>query len=400
MFVIQKHIKGFLLLWGAWGFFSSVCWADVSFEDWKHQFYEKAAAQGISAVQLSRFLQIKPYETAVKNDKNQAEFKKFLGDYLDSVVSTVRVVLGRGNFSNNEQLLNRISILTGVPPEIIVAIWGVETRYGVFTGKTPVMRALATLAYEGRRQDFFERELLALLKLIDNGDISSFDIKGSWAGGLGMPQFIPSSYLHHGVDYNNDGLVNLWHPEDALASIGNYLSNVGWQKDMGWGREVTLIDAFDYFLANDKVLRDLGTWQKLGVRNIAGQALSNSDIHARLFVPAGQFGPKFLLYENFDVIKRYNNSDAYALAVGLLSNRIIGKKGVVMPWPDNAKRATVNDMKMVQTALNAHGFDVGKIDGVFGSGTRRALQAYQLAKGSVADGFLTIALYRELVNKH
>ncbi len=379
--------------------FSSIAWAGTSFsgfDNWKQQFYQKAIYHHISEQQSSQILTLTPYEKAIKSDKSQAEFKKFLWNYLSTAVSNSRVSTGRAKLTANQTLLNNVSKRTGVSPQIITAIWGIETGYGSHTGNVPVMRSMATLAYEGRRRAFFENELLIALKLIDHGDIPSFNVKGSWAGGLGMSQFIPSSYQRYGVDYNGDGVVNLWQTADALASIGNYLSKSGWHPGYRWGKEVSLSDDFDYMNANAE-RKSLSQWKALGVREINGTALPDEPIMARLYVPAGQYGPKFLLYPNFDVIKRYNNSDSYALAVSLLSDRIIGRAGLQTHWPSNAKKMTVNDIKIVQTALNAYGFNVGKVDGIFGNGTRRALQAYQASKGLVADGFLTVELYRKLM---
>ncbi len=397
MSATKSYISLKIILWGLLVSFSNSSFAQSTFEEWKTDFYLKAANAGVSQTQLSQILELEPYQRAIKSDKNQAEFKKFLWDYLSSAVSYKRVLIGQQKFSYNENLLFDVQQRTGVSPYIIAAIWGVETSYGSYTGNVPVLRSMATLAYEGRRRQFFEEELLAILELIDNGDIADFSVKGSWAGGLGMGQFIPTSYLKYGVDYDGDGRVNLWQEEDALASIGNYLSNFGWVSGQAWGQEVTLLQGFNYLQANTKEKKALSEWNDLGVRDRYGNTLTNNSTMARLFVPAGKFGPKFLLYQNFDVIKRYNNSDSYALAVSLLSERISGEGGLVAPWPQNAKKTTANDIKIVQTALNSYGFDAGKVDGVFGNGTRRALQHYQASKGLVADGFLTVELYRDLI---
>ncbi len=398
MTIFYSTPLGRKLLLGAIGLFSSMLWAEnfSSFADWKTQFHQTAANHNISESQLAKLLALTPYEKAISSDKSQAEFKKFLWDYLSSAVSAERIAAGQAKLSTNQTVLDKVTRQTGVPQQIITAIWGIETGYGSHTGNVPVIRAMATLAYEGRRKAFFEKELLIALQLIDHGDIPDFNIKGSWAGGLGMPQFIPSSYQRYGVDYNGDGVVNLWQTGDALASIGNYLLKFGWQSGYTWGQEVTLVQGFDYLHANAEH-KSLSQWQALGVRDINGTDLPDRPIAARLYVPAGQYGPKFLLYPNFAVIKRYNNSDSYALAVSLLSDRLIGKPGLQTAWPDNAKKMTANDVKIIQTALNAYGFNAGKVDGIFGNGTRRALQAYQAANGLVADGFLTVDLYREII---
>lgn len=369
-----------------------------SFADWKQSFYQKAQSQGVSAPLLAEIQLLTPYQRAVSSDRNQSEFKKFLWDYLNTAVSTSRVQTGRQKFAENRALFERIGHQSGVAPQVIAAIWGMETSYGGYTGKVPVMQAMAALAHEGRRRAFFESEMLSALKLMARGDIQDFNVQGSWAGGLGIGQFIPSSYLRYGIDDNADGRVDLWQLGDGLASIGNYLSGKGWNPAYGWGREVTLPQNFNYLQANTKTRKTLSQWQQLGVRGAQGESLANGvAVEARLFVPAGKNGPKFLLYKNFDVIKRYNNSDSYALAVSLLSERIAGGQGLQTAWPNNARKMTKNDIKIVQAALNFYGFDAGKVDGVFGNGTRRALQSYQAANGLIADGFMTVDLYRKLV---
>ncbi len=373
--------------------------AHANFEAWKQQFAQKALSSGISENVTQQFLQTAvPYEKAISSDRSQAEFKKQLWEYLRSAVSPARVRGGKQHFNAQAALLNQVSQQTGVSPQIITAIWGMESGFGGFTGNVPLVSSLSTLAYKGRRARFFEGELLALLQLIDRGDVPNIHVQGSWAGGMGMTQFIPTTYLQHAQDFNGDGKRNLWGKSDALASTGHYLQAMGWQAGYRWGREVQLPTGFDYLLANDKQLKKpLSEWRALGVSDAYGNPLADNDTAARLFVPAGQFGPKFLLYDNFDVIKRYNNSDAYALGVALLSDRIAGNGGLQTPWPNNAKPMTRNDIKIVQTALNAYGFDAGKVDGIFGNGTRRALQAYQAANCWVADGFMTVDLYRKLI---
>ncbi len=373
--------------------------AQADFEAWKQQFAAKAASRGVSAPVVAQFLQTaRPYEKAIRSDRSQAEFKKHLWDYLRSAVSASRISGGKKHFATQYPLLKQVASQTGVAPQIITAIWGMETSYGGYTGKVPLVSSLATLAYKGRRAQFFEAELLALLKLIDSGDVAGINVRGSWAGGMGMTQFIPSTYTRYAVDFNGDGHRNLWQKADALASTGHYLQQMGWQAGRSWGREVRLPNGFNYLLANDKrVRKTLAQWSALGLTTSSGQPLPREAATARLFVPAGQFGPKFLLYPNFDVIKKYNNSDAYALGVALLSERIAGRNGLKTPWPTNAKKMTSNDIKLVQTVLNSYGFNAGKIDGVLGNGTRRALQAYQFANCLVADGFMNAALYRKLV---
>lgn len=381
------------------GLFSFTASAD--FNQWKENFAKKALRAGVSDELVQQFIILaQPRERVVKSEKTQAEFKKTIWEYLNSAVSDKRIANGMNNFATNKALLEEISSQTGVAPQIITAIWGVETNYGSFTGNIPLIQALSTLAYRGRRSAFFEKELLALLQLIQIGDVPDVNVTGSWAGGMGMTQFIPTTYMHYGVDYDGDGQKNLWQLHDALGSTGSYLEEMGWQVGQSWGREVQLPQGFNYLLTNDRKLKKtVAEWSALGVRDAFGNTISENDdnIMARLFVPAGQYGPKFLLYTNFDVIKRYNNSDAYALAVSLLSERIAGSKGLVAQWPANDKKMTRDDIKLLQSALNNKTASSIKVDGVLGNGTRRAIQQYQVNNGLVPDGFLTNELFNQLV---
>lgn len=369
------------------------------FSRWKDGFLQRAAGTGISSHLLTDFnRQVNFYPDAIRSDKTQSEFKKFLWEYLNTAVSQSRVANGQQKYREYGQTLANVSRSSGVPAQIITAIWGMESSYGSYTGEVPIFSSMATLAYEGRRRAFFEDELLAALRLVSQGDLPSLSVKGSWAGGLGMTQFIPTTYARYAVDYNGDGRRNLWQVGDAVASTANYLSQMGWQAGYRWGREVNLPGHFDYFLANDKKRwKSLSEWSRLGVRGALGEQLPDDSVVARLFVPAGQYGPKFLLYKNFDVIKKYNNSDAYALGVALLSEKIAGRAGLYARWPSNAKKLRNSDIKRLQAALNRQGFDAGSVDGVFGNGTRRAVQSYQAVNDMVADGFLSEGLYQQII---
>ncbi len=369
-----------------------------SWQDWKVEFYQKAAVKGISAPLLSQFLERASLnEKVIGYDQSQAEFKKFIWEYLDSAVSDSRVSNGRSKYQQKKQF-----IATQTPfhsdGQILVAIWGMETSFGRNTGSSNLINALSTLSYEGRRRAFFEDELLTLLELIDRQDVS-FDVKGSWAGGMGHTQFIPSSYQRYAVDVNGDGHRDLWNEEEALASTANYLIKRGWEVGLPWGYEVALPENFNYLLANNDEEKSIEDWQKSGVRLANGQALPASDADAKLFVPAGASGPKFLTTANFDVIKTYNNSDLYALSVALLGDRLANlSDGLIASWPNNAKRLKRDDIMKIQQILNQQGFDAGEVDGILGKGTRRAIQRYQSANGQVADGFLSQSLFEEIIH--
>ncbi len=372
-----------------------------SFKQWKQNFAQKAKQQGISNDLIQQFLSnAHLYQRAIKNDRNQAEFIKTVESYLSTAVSEKCIANGQKNFNEQKELLQAISEQTGVPAEIIVAIWGIESNFGSYTGNVSLISSLATLSFEGRRTNFFENELLTLLSLIDHNDVPDINITGSWAGGMGMTQFIPTTYDRYGVDFDNDGHKNLWSIADALGSTGNYLQAMGWKSGEPYALEVQVIDDFNYRLTNNsKIKKPLSLWKVLGVLNAQGKELDdNNNLQAYLFAPAGKNGPKFLLFENFNVIKRYNNSNSYALAVSLLAQRVKGEKGLVSTWPTNGKKLTYDDVKMIQQSLYNKGFDPNGIDGILGNGTRLAIQEFQDSIGLIPDGFLTDELFDLIVN--
>ncbi len=376
--------------------------ASSSWEMWKQSFYNKAVTKGISKQTMQTFLDnVTFYPKAIKSDKSQSEFKKFIWQYLDRAVSSSKITKGKEKYNSNSALLIQITNAIGVAPQFLVAIWGVESNYGSYTGNVPLISSMATLAYEGRRRNFFEAQLITILKLIEAGDISSFDVKGSWAGGMGHTQFIPTSYVSYAVDFDNDGRRDLWNQTDALASTANYFIKKGWKTGFTWGREVNLPLDFNYLYANDKNdFKSLTSWKNLGVKTVNNFTLPTADIIARLYVPAGASGPKFLLYKNFDVIKKYNNSDSYALAVSLLADQIVGKPSIKTNWPiGKAKKLTKDDISLLQKSLNNKGFNAGTVDSRFGSKTKRAIQYYQQSKEKQADGFLTNDLFNEIVGQ-
>lgn len=371
----------------------------LSWEDWKVEFYQKAVNEGVSTQLLAAFLEkVEQDDKVVSYDQTQAEYRKFIWEYLDSAVSEKRVTSGQDKYLEKRDFLNTMSRFSR-DGQYLLAIWGMETSYGSNTGSTNLVNALATLAYDGRRQVFFENELITLLKLIDNGDVP-FTVTGSWAGGMGHTQFIPSTYQGYAVDIDNDGKRNLWDENEALASAANYLLSMGWTSALPWGFEVSLPPQFDYLLANNGDAQSLAEWRSLGVTLADGSPLPTIDASAKLFVPAGASGPKFLTTSNFDVIKKYNNSDLYALSVSLLADAIAGKTTVLSAtWPTDAKRLNSDDIKQLQMILNQQGFEAGDIDGIFGKGTRRALQRYQNAQQKTADGYLSESLFEEIISQ-
>lgn len=305
-------------------FFSSL-WAqqDKSFDLWLQDFRLDAVRAGVEAETLDIALRaVKPLPWVIAADRNQPEFKKSFSEYLQGVLTPQRIESGRRKLVENSRLLQRIAKQYGVRPRYIVALWGIETYYGKHTGKVPIIDALVTLAYDGRRSAYFRGELINALKIIDAGHISHRQMKGSWAGAMGQVQFMPSSFLRYAVDGNGDGRIDLWQtPEDYLSSAANYLQQAGWQDRQIWGREVLLANAADPKLNPGESL-SLAAWQRLGVRCLDGRGLPKVAFKATLIRPEGEQGRAFLVYDNYQALMKWNRAHSFALAVGLLADRL------------------------------------------------------------------------------
>ncbi len=311
------------------------------FDRWLAEFRAEAAAEGISAATLDAALAgVRPMERILKRDRNQAEFKLTFETYRARVLKPATIERGRAAMAEHGPLLRRVADRYGVQPRFIVAIWGIETRYGAVRGKAEIVPALATLAFDRRRSRFFRAELLSALRMVDRGHIELAHMKGSWAGAMGHPQFIPSSYLAYAQDFDGDGRRDIWNSlDDVFASIANYLKRHGWSDARTWGRGVqapdTLRRRYDAMLHGDakgcRALRratrprSLQRWQEAGVRRLSGAALPTVAIDARLVMPDGSQGAAFLVYRNYASLLRYNCSNLYALTVGLLSDAVGGR---------------------------------------------------------------------------
>ncbi len=299
----------------------------VDFSDWLDGVRSEALILGISEATIEVALrQAEPLPWVIKADRNQPEFKKTLEEYLSGVLSNKRIEQGRRRLIENRQLLNQISRKYGVQPRFIVALWGIETYYGKHTGKVSIIDALVTLAFDGRRSDYFRKELFNALKIIDSGHVSYEKMKGSWAGAMGQVQFMPSSFLNYAVDGNSDGRIDLWHtPEDYLSSAANYLAIMGWDKQRTWGRKVLVPKGLDINLAGMEKTALLSTWRKYGVRSADGQSLPKVKLRASLILPEGAGGDAFLIYDNYRALMKWNRAHSFALAVGMLADRVMGK---------------------------------------------------------------------------
>jgi lytic murein transglycosylase len=364
-----------------------------NFNEWLREFRRYAANQGISEATLaSAFDGLRYRERVIELDRYQPEFVRAIWQYLDSAVSSTRVANGQEKLAQHRDTAQAMQQRYGVPAEIIVAIWGVESNYGSNFGDFSTLESLATLAYDGRRREFARGELLAALRIIDQGDIAAEQMKGSWAGAMGHTQFIPSSFEAYAVDGDDDGRRDIWGSiPDVMASTANYLARAGWQAGQPWGAEVRLPDDFDYAQTDRKSSAD---WAAQGVRAVRGE-LPTFD-SAAVIVPAGASGPAFIVGPNFRAILRYNNATSYALAVATLADAIAGRDGIAQSWPRDEAPLTRDDVRTLQQRLNEAGYGVGTADGIMGPNTQAGLRAFQRDQGLVPDGFATQSLLERL----
>ncbi|TBU90088.1 lytic murein transglycosylase [Stutzerimonas kirkiae] len=366
-----------------------------SFADWRESFRSEALAQGISPQVFDRaFRGVEPDPGVIEADRSQPEFTRPVWQYLESAISPQRVNSGRSLLRQHATTLDAIEARYAVDRNALVAIWGLESSFGQIMGNKSVIRSLATLAHEGRRPAFARAQLLAALEILQHGDIQPERMRGSWAGAMGQTQFIPTTYNTHAVDFDGDGRRDIWgSTADALASAAHYLQASGWKRGQPWGKEVRLAERFDYALADMDTRMPLAQWRQLGVSDLPNL---DEQTEASLLLPAGHQGPAFLVLDNFRSILRYNNSSAYALAIGLLSERFDGRGHVQAGWPQDEQPLSRSQRLELQERLQALGFATGAADGIIGANTRRAIRQYQQQLGWPADGYASLALLERL----
>lgn len=362
---------------------------DAAFAEWLSAFRVTALASGLPADVLERELSgLQPDARVRGSDRNQPEFSRPFSHYVKRAAGEDRAAIGRRRMTELEAELLGVEAASGVPREILVAIWGMESGYGASLGDHDVIRSMATLAADGRRRSFAEDQLLASLRIIASGEWPRERLVGSWAGAMGQTQFIPSNFLALAVDADGDGRRDVWGSAlDALASAANLLATSGWVRGQGWAVEVAAPDSFDYSVS-ESLSASLSAWSDLGLRRADGGPLGPGEAESTLLAPTGAKGPLFLLMANHFVIRRYNNAVTYALAGGLLADGIAGRPGLVRPWPEEVP-LSLADRISAQAALLAAGYDVGEPDGVIGQKSRAALRSWQKARGLVADGYLS-----------
>jgi len=368
------------------------------FTGWLENLRQEARTKGISDATLHEALDgLQPIPRVIELDRKQPEFTQTFWRYLDARVTEGRVERGRMLLELHAELFDSIEKQYGVQPRFLVAFWGLETNFGDYLGSFPVIGSLATLAYDPRRSDFFRSELFAALSIIDDGHISAAEMVGSWAGAMGQPQFMPSTFVRFAVDADGDGRRDIWHSlPDVFASAANFLSESGWQGDKTWGREVRLPADFDLELTGLGVEKTLAAWQVLGVRKINGDDLPRVNMKGSLIMPAGHSGPAFLVYNNYRTTLQWNRSDLYAIAVGHLADRIAGMPPLATTRPASEQRLSRVQVEKIQELLASQGFDPGPVDGVVGSQTRQAIKDFQRTAKLPADGHPTPELLEVL----
>jgi lytic murein transglycosylase len=363
---------------------------EAYFIDWLNAFHVRALEAGLSRSVVDTALSgLSPDPRVVALDSKQPEFARPVGAYVQGAVTAARIAIGQAKRREVPDL-DTIEQVWGVPAEILLAIWAMETRFGVQMGDMDIIRSLATLAALGRRRSWAEGELLAAMRILAGGDATRERLRGSWAGAMGQTQMLPSTFLAAAADGDGDGRRDIWgSPADALASAANLLSHDGWRRGEGWAREVILPAGFDYGLAEGPPEVPYN-WAGRGAARADGQAWSPAEAQAPcvLLLPSGAAGPAFLALPNHFVIRKYNNSLAYALAVGLLADGFAGALPLNRPWPHETV-LSLDDRLATQSALASLGYNPGQADGVIGLGTRQALRAWQKAQGLPADGYLS-----------
>ncbi|MEZ0172147.1 lytic murein transglycosylase [Microvirga sp. TS319] len=367
--------------------------SEAGFQRFVQGLWPAAKARGVSRATFEEaFRGVAPDPKIIALTRKQSEFVRPIWDYVNGAVSAQRLQRGRDMAAEWPKTLAAIEKTYGVPRSVVLGVWGMETNFGSFTGSIYVVRALATLAYTGYRADFFKEELLIALQILEEEHISRDKMLGSWAGAMGQTQFMPSSFMKYAVDGNRDGVRDIWSSvPDAMASTANYLRQQGWEPGLPWGFEIKLPPRFDFRY----LTLTFPQWQTLGLSRSDGKAMPRSG-EATLFLPGGAGGPAFLVTKNYDVIKSYNSSDAYAMGVAHLGDRIMGGLPIQGSWPKDQPMLDKDERHELQQRLARLGFYEGEADGKFGSKTREAVRNFQLRRGLIPDGYADSVVLREL----
>lgn len=374
-----------------------------SFSSFLRNFEAKAVAAGIDAdVYRQATDGLTPDPNVPNLVSSQPEFTTPMWEYMAGRVSSGRVSRGQAAMGGQQALFDAASEAYGVDPHILGAIWGLETDYGAVLGNSklirPIVRSLATLVHQRRgRLKEDEADFIGALQLIQHGPLSRDTLVGSWAGAIGHLQVNPSNVVAHGRDGDGDGRIDLHNSlPDALATSATFLRHLGYQPGMDWGFEVEVPPGFDYLLATRDELRPVRFFAERGVRRVKGRKFADLDTPVFLYVPTGQHGPKFLMTQNYLVLKGYNFSDSYALSVAHMADRLKGSGGFEQAWPTKTRFPNLKQREGIQQALTDLGLYEGVIDGRIGPISQAAYARFQASRGEVADGFITLQSFEDL----
>ena len=375
----------------------AACHNGMSFERWLEDFKRQAATQGISQRTLAAAAPLMKFDQSIVNkDRGGAVFSQTFLEFSDRMIAKYRVASGTQKLQKQKDMFDRIERQFGVPGPVLVAFWGLETDFGAGIGSLPTLTSVTTLAYDCRRTDLFQTQLLAALKIIERGDLTPEQMIGPHAGELGQMQFLPTHYVDYGVDFDGDGRRDLLHSSaDALASAANYLSKVGWVRGQPWLEEVRVPAQMPWDQADLSILLPRSQWAKWGVTRPDGSALPNDDSKASLLLPMGRHGPAFLAYPNFRMFTEWNQSLVYSTTAAYFATRLAGAppihrgNGTVEPF-------AMAQIKELQALLARRGYDVGKVDGFLGLKSRQAVKAEQIKLGLPADSYPTPELVERL----
>ena len=370
---------------------------DAAFRAYLDGLWPLAEARGVKRATFdAAFAGVTFDPRIVAHTTTQAEFVQPIWTYLANAVSSERIARGRAKAEEMGPWLAKAEKAYGVDPAVLMGVWGMESEFGVFTGGDSVVRALASLAFVHYQGDYFRDELIAALAILEEGDVTPSEMKGSWAGAMGQTQFMPSSFLDYAVDFEDHGRRDIWDSApDAIGSAANYLAKHGWIAGAPWGFEALLPDGFKLTAADSARFVPFSAFAARGVVRADGGALPN-DGEAQLLIPAGLNGPIFLVTANFRTIKTYNNSTAYALGVALLGDAVMGRDGLKTAWPTRDRPLAEREVRELQRELERRGYDVGEVDGRIGDRLQAALRDYQESIGVAPDGYPTLALLRRL----
>jgi membrane-bound lytic murein transglycosylase B len=354
-----------------------------SFATYLEGLWPEAEHHGITRATFdAAFAGLTPDPNVLAAMRREPEYGKPMGAYLAGLVSPARIAMGQRKSAQWADTLRAVQDKYGVDQAILVAIWGIESSFGAGAQPWDVFRSVATLAQARFQSPLFHDELLSALRILQDGHIARREFVGSWAGAMGQPQFLPSSYLKYAVDFDGDGKADIWRSvPDVLASIANYLRKNGWQPQLPWGLEVSVPVGFDYRFSRGS----MAEWAQRGLQRADGRPLPAAG-DAILFFPSGASGPAFLVTDNFIVLKRFNNSDAYALAVAVLSDRLHGLPGVQAVWPADDTQPSRRERIALQHRLAALGYKIGDFEGHLDFELRDAVRALQARFAMVPDG--------------